>query len=101
MHLSYLLSSLPLDFKPALLQAVELGFAHVDVVALGERSPQDLEALAESGLLVACAALGRNLPEGQSLDAAAVEVRRKALDQVKLHVADAGRLGATHGYVIP
>jgi sugar phosphate isomerase/epimerase len=96
-----LLSSFPLDFQPALSQAAALGFTHVDVVALADRPVADLDALAESGLLVACAALGRNLPDGQSLDAVSVEERKGALEQIKLHIADAGHLGARHAYLVP
>jgi sugar phosphate isomerase/epimerase len=101
MYLSTLLSSLPLEFSAALRQAGELGFSHVDVVAVADRPVADFDALAESGLLVACAALGRNLPEGLSLEAPAVNRRRDALEMMKLHVTDAARLGATHGYLIP
>jgi sugar phosphate isomerase/epimerase len=96
-----MLTSLPLSFEESMRAAVALGFTHVDVVALTERPAEHLEALADSGLLVSCAALGRGLPEGHTLDAASVEVRRAALDAVKRQVADAARLGATHGYVVP
>src|SRR5262249_54766835 len=55
----------------------------------------------ESGLLVSCAAVGRGLAEGDALDAGPVERRRAALEVMKLQVADAARLGATHAYVVP
>lgn len=100
-QLSALLPSLPLDFEPALQQLRALGFTHVDLVALPERPEAHLEALADAGLLVACAAVGRGLPEGVTLDAVALGPRRAALERLKLHVADAARLGATHAYVVP
>jgi sugar phosphate isomerase/epimerase len=99
--ISALLTSLPLDFVPALRQTAALGFTHVDVVALAERPPEHLNALAESGLLVSCAALGRDLPKGQALDAADVELRRAAVETIKRHIADAARLGATVCYLVP
>jgi sugar phosphate isomerase/epimerase len=101
MHLSMLLSSLPLDFEAALRQTVALGFTHVDVVALADRPETHLHALADSGLLVACAAVGRGLPEGHTLDAVSADIRRRALEEMKRHVTDAARLGASHAYIIP
>jgi sugar phosphate isomerase/epimerase len=96
-----MLTSLPLDFEAAVRQAADLGFRHVDVVALAERPAAHLEALAEAGVVVSCAAVGRGLPPGQALDAAAVEDRRAALEEVELQVADAARLGATGCYLVP
>jgi sugar phosphate isomerase/epimerase len=101
MHLSAMLTSLPLSFVPALEQVAALGFSHVDVVALAERPEAHVEALADSGLLLSCAAVGRGLPEGHTLDAVSTGGRRAALDSMKQQVADAARLGATHCYVIP
>jgi sugar phosphate isomerase/epimerase len=98
---SVLLTSLPLSFEEAVRQAAALGFKHVDVVALGERPAVHLEALADAGVVVSCAAAGRDLPGGLTLDAESAEVRRAAVEEVKRHVADAARLGATHAYVIP
>jgi sugar phosphate isomerase/epimerase len=95
------LPSLPLDFAEAVRQAAELGFTHVDVVALTERPEAHLEALADAGVMVSCAALGRGLPEGHSLDAADVAVRRATLDALRHQVADAARLGATRAYLVP
>ena len=58
--------------------------------------------LAETGrLLVQCAALGRGLPEGQTLDAADAAFRRAAVEQMKRQLTDAAQLGATCAYVIP
>lgn len=90
-----------LDFATALLRSRALGFSAVEVVALAERPPEHYEALAESGLLVACAVVGFGLPEGQSLDAPSVEGRRAAVDLLKRHLADAATLGATRAYLVP
>jgi sugar phosphate isomerase/epimerase len=89
------LSSVPLPFAAALARAAALGFTRVEVAALAERPAEHLEALADTGLLVACAALGQGLPPGHALDAADVAVRRATLKQLQLQVADAARLGAT------
>ena len=100
MHLSALLTSLPLAFEEAVAEMTELGFTHVDVVALAERPAAHLEALAKSGLIVSCASIGRDLPEGQTLDAADVASRRSAVELMQRHIADAARLGATHAYLV-
>jgi sugar phosphate isomerase/epimerase len=100
MHLSALLTSLPLPFEEAVAAMAELGFTHVDVVALVERPAAHLEALAKSGLIVSCASIGRDLPEGQTLDAADVANRRAAVEVMERQIADAARLGATHGYIV-
>jgi sugar phosphate isomerase/epimerase len=99
--IAVLLTSLPLDFEPAARQAAELGFKYVDVVGLSERPAAHVVALADTGLLVSCAAVGRGLAAGQTLDAAAVEDRRAAVEQVERQVADAARLGATTCYLVP
>jgi sugar phosphate isomerase/epimerase len=99
--ISAMLTSLPLPFAEAVRTCADLGFTHVDVVALTERPMDHREALADAELLVACAAVGRGLPEGVSLDAGPVEARRTALEMMKQHVADAAQLGATHAYIIP
>jgi sugar phosphate isomerase/epimerase len=99
--LAAFLTSLPLDFAEAVRQAAELGFTHVDVVALTERPAAHLDALADAGVMVSCAALGRGLPDGHSLDAADVAVRRATLDALRQQVADAARLGATRAYLVP
>lgn len=101
MHLSAMLTSLPLDFGPALRQAAALEFTHVDVVALTDRPADQVEALADTGLFVSCAAVGRGLPEGQTLDAPSLGDRRAALVDIKRQIADAAALGATHCYVVP
>jgi sugar phosphate isomerase/epimerase len=94
-------TSLPCDFAAALGQIAELGFAHVDLAAEVDRPAVQLEELADSGLLVSCAALGRHLPEGLSLDAADVGVRRAALALLQRQIADAAQLGATTAYLVP
>jgi D-psicose/D-tagatose/L-ribulose 3-epimerase len=96
-----LLTSLPLPFEEAVRQAAALGFTHVDVVSLAERPAAHLDVLADTGLLVSCAAVGRGLAEGTALDAAASADRRAAVEEVKRHIADAARLGATRCYVVP
>jgi sugar phosphate isomerase/epimerase len=101
MFVSAMLTSLPFDFEPAARQAVALGFTHVDVVALSQRPASHREALADTGVLVSCAAVGRGLPDGHTLDAVAATDRRAALDEMKRQVADAASLGATHCYVVP
>jgi sugar phosphate isomerase/epimerase len=95
------LPSLPLDFAAALRRAAGLGFSHVDVIACADRPGSDLEALAEAGVVVSCAALGRGLPAGHTLDAGDPGVRRATLDALQRQVADAARLGATCAYLVP
>jgi sugar phosphate isomerase/epimerase len=96
-----MLTSLPLDFEPAVRRAAELGFTHVDVVALAERPEGHREALADAGLLVGCAAVGRGLPEGHGLDVASRDARMASLELMKRQVADAAGLGATRAYLVP
>src|SRR5262249_26083599 len=91
---SAMLTSLPLDFGPACLQAASLGFTHVDLIGLVDRPAEHHEELAVDGLLVSCTAVGKGLPDGQTLDAATLDARRAALDLVQLQIADAARLGA-------
>jgi sugar phosphate isomerase/epimerase len=99
--LSAFATSLPGDFAAALTQIAALGFTHVDLVAEVERPAEHLDALADSGLLVSCMALGRNLPAGHTLDAAEVGVRRATLALLERQTADAARLGATTAYLVP
>ncbi|HTU91546.1 MAG TPA: sugar phosphate isomerase/epimerase family protein [Gemmataceae bacterium] len=94
-------TSLPGDFAAVLGQIAALGFTHVDLIAAIDRPAEQLEQLADSGLLVSCLALGRQLPPGHSLDAAEVGVRRAALGLLQRQVADAARLGATTVYLVP
>jgi sugar phosphate isomerase/epimerase len=99
--LSVLLTSLPFDFPNAVRQAADLGFTHVDVVGLVERPAAHMDALADAGVVVACAALGRDLPDGATLDADEIGLRRTAIDLVERQITDAARLGATAGYLVP
>ncbi len=99
--LSAMLTSLPLDFDAAVNEAKAIGFTHVDVVGLVDRPHAHREALAESGLLVACGAIGRGLPEGHSLDALSPVTRRATVEEMKRQIADVALLGATHCYVVP
>jgi sugar phosphate isomerase/epimerase len=96
-----MLTSLPLDFEAAVQQAAALGFRYVDVVGLSERPASHRDVLADADLIVSCAAVGRGLPEGHTLDAAAVEARRAAVEEVKRHITDAAGLGATTSYLVP
>jgi sugar phosphate isomerase/epimerase len=99
--ISALLTSLPLDFEPAVRQAAALGFRHVDLVALSERPPAHVDALADADVLVSCCPIGRGLPDAQTLDAPMRADRVAALDTMKRHIGDAARLGATNAYIIP
>jgi len=98
--LSAMLTSLSLDFETACARVAELGFTHIDIVALADRPPEHCDALADSGLLVACAGVGRDLPPAVGLDVAAVARRREAVELVKRQIADAARLGATRAYLV-
>jgi sugar phosphate isomerase/epimerase len=100
-HLSALLTSLPLDFDDGIRKLQALCFTHVDLVGLAERPSNHLETLAESGLIVSCGAIGRDLPEGCTLDAVSVPLRGTALEAVKRQIADIARLGGTCAYVVP
>jgi sugar phosphate isomerase/epimerase len=100
MDVSAFLTSLPFPFEAAVRRAAALGFRLVDVVALAERPAGHFEVLADAGLRVACAALGRDLPDGAALDAPSLPRRREALDLVCRQIADAARLGATRAYVV-
>jgi sugar phosphate isomerase/epimerase len=99
--LAAFLPSLPLDFVDAVCQTTQLGLTHIDVAAQIERPLAHLEALADSGALVQCAVLGRDLPPGHGLEIADVTVRRKTLDLLKQQLTDAAQLGANCTYIIP
>ena len=98
--LAVLLDGPPADFASEVRLAAGLGFTHVDVVALEERPAADLEALADAGVLVRCAAVGRGLPDGCTPDAADAGRRREAVERMRRQIADAARLGATHAYIV-
>jgi len=99
--LSVLLTSLPGLFADAVATAARLGFGTVDVVAMVERPLLDREALADAGVGVGCASLGRALAAGVSLDSLSVTARRMALEEVKRQLNDAALLGATCAYLTP
>ncbi|HVS40305.1 MAG TPA: sugar phosphate isomerase/epimerase family protein [Gemmataceae bacterium] len=98
--LSVLLDGPPADFAAEVRFAADLGFGCVDVVALEDRPDADREALADAGLLVRCAAVGRGMPDGRMLDAADAGLRREAVEQMRRQLTDAARLGATCAYVV-
>ncbi len=99
--LSAFATSLPGEFAAVLARIVALGFTHVDLVAEVDRPAEQRDALADTGLLVSCMALGRQLPPGHSLDVADVGVRRATLSLLQRQVADAAQLGATTAYLVP
>jgi sugar phosphate isomerase/epimerase len=99
--LSVLLTSLPGLFPEVVAKAAGLGFGLVDVVAVVERPLVDREAIAAAGVGVACAALGRDLSAGLSLDALSMTTRRAAVEEVKRQLNDAAALGATCAYLVP
>jgi sugar phosphate isomerase/epimerase len=101
MYLSVLLTSLPGDVTTTVRQAAALGFACVDIVALTDRPAADREALADTGLRVSCGALGRGLPEGHTLDAGDVQLRRRTIDLLRRQLDDLAQLGATDAYLVP
>ena len=86
-------TSLPGDLATVLPRIAALGFRYVDLVAQTDRLAEHLEALADSGLLVSCAALGRDLPADHTLEAADVGLRRTTLALLQRQVADTARLG--------
>jgi sugar phosphate isomerase/epimerase len=98
---SAMLTSLPMDFESAVRRASALGFTHVDIIALADRPASHLEVLAETGVVVSCAAIGRDLPGEQTLEAVDVANRQAAVRAMQLHIADAARLGTTRAYVVP
>jgi sugar phosphate isomerase/epimerase len=100
-YISALITSLPMDFAAALSRIRELGFSYVDLVGLSDRPQSDREALAESGLIVSCTAIGRGLPGEQQLDSSSIKNCRAAVQVMKRQLADAASLGATHCYVVP
>lgn len=100
-ELSVLVTSLPAPPEAAFGELVRLGFRRVDLVGKSVRPEVEREALADSGLIVDCVALGRDLPEGCSLDAGDVAKRRRAVEEVEKQIAEAASLGARVGYVVP
>jgi len=101
MELSILITSLPTPFEESLRTLVQAGFRHVDLIGKTERTDREREALADSGLIVDCVALGRDLPAGSALDAEDLACRRRAVEGVQKQITDAAQLGARVAYVIP
>lgn len=99
--ISALLTSLPMAFEHAVHALAELEFTHVDLIALEERPAHHLNALADSGLIVSCMSLGRDLPEGHTLDADSRSVREETVTLIKRQINDSAYLGATHAYLVP
>jgi len=96
-----MLTSLPLDFEPAVQQAATLGLEYVDVVATIDRPSAQVEALANAGVTVSCCPIGRDLPAAHVLDGSSIEDRRAVVEAMKRQLADAAFLGATHAYLVP
>jgi sugar phosphate isomerase/epimerase len=100
-ELSVLITSLPGAAEIAIAEIARLGFQHIDLVGKAKRPEPERQALADTGLIVDCVALGRDLPEACTLDAADLDHRRRAVDEVKLQIAEAAQIGARIGYVVP
>jgi sugar phosphate isomerase/epimerase len=101
MELSVLITSLPFSPEESFRALAEAGFRHVDLIGKVVRSEAEREALAESGLIVDCVALGRDLPAGSALDAADVAQRRAAVAAVEQQINEAAQVGARCAYVVP
>jgi sugar phosphate isomerase/epimerase len=99
LYLTTLITSLPLPFEQAVRRISDLGFGYVDVVGIADRPESHREALAETDLVVSCAAVGRDLPGDAALDTESIEKRRLALAMVKRQIDDAAALGATCCYL--
>jgi hypothetical protein len=88
--LALVLDALPGPVPAALGRAAALGYEWVELRGAVDRPTEDLEALAECGLLVAgveltAAEAGSSMPQ-----------RRAALAELRGQIADAGRLGARY-----
>lgn len=101
MYISAFLTSLPTEVPFSLYKVARLGFSHVGMVAVADRSDNDREALASSRLWVSCMALGRALTAGCSLDVSDLKLREQAVAEIKAQITDASQLGATHAYLVP
>jgi sugar phosphate isomerase/epimerase len=101
LDLSVLVTSLPFPAEISLAELARQGFRHVDLVGKAQRPDVEREALADSGLVVDCVALGRDLPDGCSLDAREVAPRRMAVEEVQRQLAEAAQVGARVAYVVP
>jgi sugar phosphate isomerase/epimerase len=83
------------DLAAALARAVAAGCTHVEIEALPDRPADHLDALADSGLFVACVRIGRGLGRESA------DERRLALDRQKRQITDGARLGATLALLTP
>jgi sugar phosphate isomerase/epimerase len=101
MDLSVLITSLPSSAEIALAELARQGFRRIDLIGKSQRPDLEREALAESGLIVDCVALGRDLPAGCALDAQDVAERRRAVEEVEKQITEAAQLGARVAYVVP
>ena len=101
MELSVLITSLPSSSEESLRELARQGFRHVDLVGKAIRPDAEREALADSGMIVDCVALGRDLPAGCSLDAAEVALRKRAVEEVERQIVEAAQIGARIAYVVP
>lgn len=85
---------LPADgLRAALTEAAIQGFTCVEIEGDADRPHDHLEALADSGLFVACVRLGEGMVEED------ISLRRQKLDHQKRLLADAAILGATLAYL--
>lgn len=100
-NLSVLITSLPFPAAEALGEIARQGFAHVDLIGKAERSDEERSALADSGLIVDCVALGRDLPAHCALDAADLPSRQRAVEAVERQIAEASQVGARVAYLVP
>jgi sugar phosphate isomerase/epimerase len=101
MQLAVLQTSLPGNFGETLEQIAALGFTQVDLTATQDRPGEHLTTLAATGLIVGCMALGRGLPEGHTLDATSLTLRRETVKETQEQINDAARLGARYAYLVP
>ena len=100
-ELSILITSLPTPAEISLHELARQGFRHVDLIGKSQRPEAEREALADSGLIVDCVALGRDLPDGCTLDAGDVALRRRAVEEMNRQIAEAALVGARVAYVVP
>jgi len=101
LELSVLVTSLPTPPEQAIAEMQRLGFCRVDLIGKSTRPEAERQALADSGLIVDCVALGRDLPDGCSLDTADITVRRLAVAEVEKQIAEAAQIGARVAYLVP
>lgn len=93
--------SLPLAFEDTVAILARMGFTHVDPIAVEERPSHHFDALADSGLIVSCVALGQDLPPTHVLDSPSVTIRSETVSLIRRQIHDAAYLGATVAYLLP